>query len=37
MVRAIFNKLWFDKTKADKLIEALNIYRRKRDDKNLVY
>lgn len=37
MVRQIFGKLWFDKAKTDKLLEALNIYRRKRDDKNMVY
>ena len=37
-VKMIFNKIWFDKNPwVDKLIEALNIYRKKRDEKNLVY
>lgn len=29
--------MWFDTTKTEKLIEALNIYRKKRDEKNLVF
>ena len=38
LVKMMFNKIWFDKNVGvDKLLEALNIYRKKRDDKNLVY
>ena len=37
MVRQIFNKIWFEKTNTEKLVEALNIYRKRRDDKNLVF
>lgn len=37
-VRMIFNKIWFeDNPWVQKLIEALNIYRKKRDEKNLVF
>jgi hypothetical protein len=37
-VRMIFNKIWFeDNSWVQKLIEALNIYRKKRDEKNLVF
>ena len=35
--RLIFNNMWFDEEKCQKLIEALNIYRKKRDEKNLVF
>lgn len=38
LVKMTFNKFWFDKTPwVEKLIEALNIYRKKWDDKNQVY
>jgi len=39
LCRINFNKIWFDESKpgVQKLLEALNIYRRRRDDKNLVY
>jgi len=39
LVRMNFNKVWFDDSKpgVQKLLEALNIYRRRRDEKNLVF
>ena len=36
-VRLLFQNMWFDVEKTEKLIEALNIYRKKRDEKNLVF
>jgi phage terminase large subunit len=36
-VRSIFNKIYFEKSKTEKLLEALTIYRKKYDEKNNVY
>ena len=36
-VRILFPNLWVDEEKTQKLIEALNIYRKRRDEKNLVF
>lgn len=38
MVKMIFSKIWFEKNAGvDKLLEALNVYRKRWDDKNQVY
>ena len=36
-VRTLFNFFWFDEEKTEKLVEALNVYRKKRDENNQVY
>lgn len=36
-VRILFPNLWFDEQKTQKAIEALNIYRKRWDEKNLVF
>lgn len=35
--RTLFSNVWFDEDKTQKAIEALNIYRKRRDEKNLVF
>lgn len=36
-LRILFPNIWFDEKKTEKLIEALNIYRKRWDEKNLVF